>query len=223
MFGIPIWEENEDPLANTDEGLRLPINGFAAIQRRRIKGGSAVLAAFEDEESFLARRSLGRGRVYFCGSLPSPEWSTLGDGFLLVPMLRRALAEGGRRLNRDSILACGELNAVDRAKPWTAVDSDRTKDILSDAGVYRHGDRLVAVNRPESENEPTVIESETATGLFGELPVRLWEETGQREDRLQGEIWRLVLCAMLAFLMIEAVLILPAKEAADTAKEGART
>lgn len=223
VFGIPVWEENEGPLANTDEGLRLPVDEFAAIQRRRIKGGSAVLAAFEDETPFLARRSLGRGRIYFCGSLPSPEWSTLGDGFVLVPILRRALAEGGRRLNRDSILACGELNAVDRTKPWTSVDSDQPKDILSQAGVYRHGDRLVAVNRPESENEPTVMEADTATGLFGELPVRLWEETGQREDRLQGEIWRLILCAMLAFLMIEAVLILPAKETSELAKEAART
>ena len=126
-------------------------------------------------------------------------------------------------MNRDSILACGELNAVDRTKPWTSVDSDQPKDILSQAGVYRHGDRLVAVNRPESENEPTVMEADTATGLFGELPVRLWEETGQREDRLQGEIWRLILCAMLAFLMIEAVLILPAKETSELAKEAART
>ncbi|MFT5494024.1 MAG: hypothetical protein ACI8V5_004425 [Limisphaerales bacterium] len=223
VFGISIWEENEGPLANTDEGLRLPVDEFAAIQRRRIKGGSAVLAAFEDETPFLTRRSLGRGRIYFCGSLPTPEWSSLGDGFVLVPILRRALAEGGRRLNRDSILACGELNAVDRTKPWTLVDSDQSKDILSQAGVYRHGDRLVAVNRPESENEPTVMEADTATGLFGELPVRLWEETGQREDRLQGEIWRLILCAMLVFLMIEAVLILPATETSELAKEAART
>jgi len=223
VFGISIWEENEGPLANTDEGLRLPVDEFAAIQRRRIKGGSAVLAAFEDETPFLTRRSLGRGRIYFCGSLPTPEWSSLGDGFVLVPILRRALAEGGRRLNRDSILACGELNAVDRTKPWTLVDSDQPKDILSQAGVYRHGDRLVAVNRPESENEPTVMEADTATGLFGELPVRLWEETGQREDRLQGEIWRLILCAMLVFLMIEAVLILPATETSELAKEAART
>jgi hypothetical protein len=223
VFVISIWEENEGPLANTDEGLLLPVDEFAAIQRRRIKGGSAVLAAFEDETPFLTRRSLGRGRIYFCGSLPTPEWSSLGDGFVLVPILRRALAEGGRRLNRDSILACGELNAVDRTKPWTLVDSDQPKDILSQAGVYRHGDRLVAVNRPESENEPTVMEADTATGLFGELPVRLWEETGQREDRLQGEIWRLILCAMLVFLMIEAVLILPATETSELAKEAART
>lgn len=222
VFKVTEWEQKEGPLANTDEGLRLPVDDLAVIQRRGITGGSAVLAAFEDGTPFLARRSLGRGQIYFCASLPSPEWSSLGDGFILVPMLRRALVEGGRRLNRDSILACGELNAVDRAKPWVSVDSVQPKDILSQAGVYRHGERLVAVNRPDSENERTVMETVAATGLFGELPVRLWEETGQRSDRLQGEIWRLILCAMIAFLMIEAVLILPAGKSAEPEKETAR-
>ena len=223
VLSIAAWEEDEGPLANTEEGLRLPVDEIAAIQRRRITGGSAVLAAFEDGAPFLARRSLGRGQIYFCASLPSSDWSNLGDGFVLVPMLRRALAEGGRRLNRDSILACGELNAVDRAKPWRSVDSDQSRNILSQAGVYRHGDRLVAVNRPESESLQSVMEAETATGLFGELPVRLWEETRGSEDRLQGEIWRLILCAMIAFLMIEAVLILPDGKSGDSAKEAART
>ncbi len=221
-FAVESWEEADGPLANTDEGLRLPLDELAVIQRRGIAGGDAVLASFADGAPFLARRAIGRGQIYFCATLPVDTWSGLGDGFTLVPMLRRAMREGGRRLNRESMLECGRLNAVDRAKAWTSVDSKEPRDILSQAGVYRNGNRLVAVNRPEVEDDRTVMEAAAATTLFGELPVKLWEETRNRDDRSQGEIWRLVLGAMLAFLLIEGLLILPDARPSETAKEGAK-
>ena len=217
-YTIESWEEAEGPLAKTEEGLRIPLNEFEAIQRRAFRGGDAVLAAYNDGESFLARKTIGSGQVYFCGTLPAESWSTLGDGFALVPMLRRAMREGGRRLNRETMLECGRLNAVDRAKTWTPVDSTEPKNILSQAGVYQNGTRLVAVNRPEAEDDRTVMNAESATALFGDLSVKLWEETRNRDDRSQGEIWRLILGAMLVFLLIEAFLILPDGRPAEAAK-----
>jgi len=223
FFAIESWEEAEGPLAKTEEGLSIPLNEMEAIQRRAFHGGDAVLAAYKDGEPFLARKTIRRGQIYFCGVLPDPGWSTLGDGFALVPMLRRALREGGRRLNRETMLECGRLNAVDRAKTWTPVDTTEPKNILSQAGVYRNGNRLVAVNRPESEDDRTVMDAESATALFGDLSVKLWEETRSRDDRSQGEIWRLILGAMLAFLLIEAFLILPDGRPAQAVKEALKS
>ncbi len=218
FFAIDNWEEAEGPLARTEEGLRIPLNETEAIQRRAFRGGDAVLAAYKDGEPFLARKTIRGGQIYFCGTLPDAGWSTLGDGFVLVPMLRRAMREGGRRLNRETMLECGRLNAVNRAKTWTSVDSTAPKDILSQAGVYRNGARLVAVNRPESEDDRTVMDAESATSLFGDLSVKLWEEARGRDDRSQGEIWRLILGAMLAFLLVEAFLILPDGRPAEAVK-----
>jgi len=222
-FTIESWDESEGPLSKTEEGLRLPLNELEAIKRRSFLGGEAVLAAYEDGRTFLSRKTIGRGQIYFCGTLPSDEWSTLGDGFSLVPMLRRAMREGGRRLNRETMLECGRLNAVDRAKAWTSVDSPEPKNILSQAGVYRNGDRIIAVNRPESEDDRTVMDADSATALFGDLSMKLWEEARSREDRSQGEIWRLVLSAMLAFLLLEAFLILPDSRPRGTAKEAIKS
>ncbi len=222
-FRIAGWEEDEGPLEKTEEGLSIPLNEFQAFKRRGVSGGDAVLAAYEDGESFLVRKTVGRGQIYFCGSLPAEDWSTLGDGFALVPMLRRAMREGGRRLNRETMLECGRLNAVDRAKAWTPVGTDEPRNILSQAGVYRNGDRLVAVNRPETEDDRTALEAGSATTLFGGLSVKLWEEARSRDDRSQGEVWRLVLGCMLAFLLVEAFLILPDARPSERGGEAVKT
>ena len=57
-------------------------------------------------------------------------------------------------VNRTRLITAGELSMTDRAARWTSVEDDAPKDILTQAGVYRSGERLVAVNRPESEDEP---------------------------------------------------------------------
>ena len=68
-------------------------------------------------------------------------------------MLQRLLQTGARRLNQETMVACGELSALDRAKQWTSADGSTGKNILPNAGVYRSGDRLLAVKRPNAEDE----------------------------------------------------------------------
>jgi hypothetical protein len=124
-------------------------------------------------------------------------------------MLQRMLLAGGRRLQQASEVACGELSAVDQARQWVTVDSTKTKDIRTQAGVYRSGDHFIAVNRPASEDDPEIIDSEQARKLFGDLPVQTLQEQHLEVGQLQGEIWRLFVFAMLAFLLAEGLLILP--------------
>ena len=212
FFHVARWDEAEGPLAKTDEGLSLPLGETEFQKRQLIVGQKNSLAAFSDAETFLARQNLGKGEIYFCASLPNSQWSTLADGPVLVPMLQRLLQSGGRRLQQVSMASCGELSAVDRAKQWATVDSATQKNIQLQAGVYRSGERLVAANRPAIEDEPEILETDETRNLFHGIAFQLWDERTSRTEVLQREIWRVFLLAMLAFLFVEGLLLLPKRQ-----------
>jgi hypothetical protein len=216
-FRIRRWNEEEGPLAKTDEGLSLPVADVVFVRRQTIFGQKGVLAAFEDGAPFLARQNIGRGEVFFCGSLPHRDWSSLSDGPVLVPMMQRLLQSGSRRLHRADSVACGELSSVDQARRWEAVDSTSTKEIRTDAGVYRAGDRLLAVNRPAAEDDLEILEAADAQRLFGSVGLQLLADRKSERGNLQGEIWRFFLGAMLLFLVAEAILTLPPRRPASVA------
>ncbi len=221
-FRILHWDENEGPLANSDERIGLPL-GRTTFQRRQIiNGPKDSLAAFEDGTAFLSRQDLAKGEIYFCSSLPDGAWSGLGDGPVLVPMLQRMLEAGARRLQHGSSIACGELAAADQNLPWVSVDSTAQKDIRTQAGVYRANGRLLAVNRPGSEDDPDVVDAAEAQKLFGDLHAQTLQEPRFDSGQLQGEIWRTFLFAMLLFLIAEAILVLPARPAGVAATTKAR-
>jgi len=210
------WNEEDGPLAKSDEHLSLPLTQTSFARRQLIVGQKNALAAFEDGAAFLTRQNVGKGEVYFCASLPKEDWSSLAEGPVLVPMLQRLLVSGARRLQQVSTVACGELSAVDLARPWTSVDSASAKDIRIEAGVYRSGDRLLAVNRPAAEDDPDVIDPEEARKLFVGLPVQTLDDRSTGVGQLQGEVWRLFVYAMLLFLIAEGILILPARRPVRT-------
>lgn len=213
-FKVAKWEQQEGPLAKTDEGLSLPLADLDITRRQAITGEPTALASFADGSPLLTRRALGKGQFFFCATVPHDDWSTLGDGPVLVPMLQRLLQTGARRLNQETMVACGELSALDRAKQWTSADGSTGKNILLNAGVYRAGERLLAVNRPSAEDDRTLLEPAVAKKILGTLPLQLLQERTARSDALQGEIWRIFLIGMLAFLFLEAWLVLPNKKPA---------
>ena len=215
-FRILRWDEDEGPLARSDAHASLPLAQTSFQRRQLISGQKNVLAAFDDGTAFLTRQTLGKGEVYFCSTLADPAWSSLGDGPVLVPMLQRMMQAGSRRVQQISSVACGELSLTDRKLPWVSVDSAAQKDIRTQAGVYRSGDRLLAVNRPAAEDEPDLIDPAEAKKLFGDLPVQMLQEHNVATAALQGEIWRFFVFGMLLFLIAEGILILPVSHAATS-------
>jgi hypothetical protein len=214
-FRVLRWNEEEGPLAKSDEGLSLPL-AYTQFQRRQvIVGPKNILAAFDDGVPLLARQTLGRGEIYFCASLPDRDWSGLGEGPVLVPMMQRLLLLGSRRLQQALSINCGELSAIDRGLTWESVDSAEPKDIRVQAGIYRSGDRLLAVNRPRVEDEPDILEASEAQRLLAAVGVQMLQERRTATDNLQGEVWRLFLVAMLLCLIGESVLVLPPKTGAS--------
>ncbi|MEO6034704.1 MAG: BatA domain-containing protein, partial [Verrucomicrobiota bacterium] len=214
-FRITKWDEEQGPLAKTDEGLSLPLAQTEFIRRQIINGAKSSLAAFEDGSPFLARQIVGRGEIYFCASLPNKDWSNLGDGPVLVPMTQRLLQSGSKRLQQVASVSCGELSQADQQKQWTSVDSTTPKNIRSQAGVYRSGDRLVAVNRPPAEDDLEILEMNAAQKLFAGVSFQMLQDKQAKSDALQGEIWRIFLFGMLVFLIGESILVLPGKVSAE--------
>ena len=206
-FKVARWDEDQGPLARTEERISLPLADVVFAKRQKISGAAQVLAAFSDGAPFLSRKTSGRGEVYFCASLPRADWSTLSDGDVLVPMLQRALQTGAKRLQNAVMVDCGELPPTLAQMSWQAI-SKGARDPKLHAGVYQSGSRFLAVNRPSSEDEPERLDADAATKLFGDLPTQFWQETAAKTD-LQGEIWRIFLFGMLIFLLIEGWLILP--------------
>ena len=214
-FAVGRWDENQGPLANTDEGLLLPLAKLDVRQRQQVVGQAAVLAAFADGQALLMRQSLGKGEVYFCTTLPLLSWSEMGNGLVVVPMLQRLLAAGSRRLQHDSIAECGHIGAGDLQLEWTSAETDKPGNVQTQAGVYKNGDRWLVVNRPAAEDEFERVEDSAVGSLFGTLSFQLFQ--AKRDDTaLQSEIWRLFLFLMLLALMIEAWLIRPGSMAQVT-------
>ncbi|MSU64063.1 MAG: hypothetical protein EXS31_17000 [Pedosphaera sp.] len=219
-YRILRWDEDQGPLAKTDEGMSLPVSQIAFHRRQLILGAKNVLAALDDGVPFLTRQTVGRGEVFFCASLPVKEWSSLGDGPVLVPMMQRLMQAGSRRLQPETSIGAGELTTADASARWVSVDSTNLKDARLHAGVYRAGERLLAVNRPTQEDDPEIVDLEVPRRLFGDLPFQAFQDTRNPSDQLQGEFWRIFVFAMLACLLTEAVLILPARRTAARKQGG---
>lgn len=208
-FQIQYWDEQQGPLAKTEEGLSLPLSEVRFQKRREIVGQVNVLAAFTDGQPFLARERWGRGDFYFCASLPNPEWSSLNEGPVLVPMIQRLTQFGSRRLQPRASYACGELNPDLTASVWTSVTGASSDRVHLRAGIYQSGDRLIAMNRPVGEDEPEILSQEETAGLFEGASFQMLTDRRGSSDPLQGEVWRMLLVGMLVFLLVESGLVLP--------------
>jgi len=214
-FRIASYTDNEGPLQKTEEGIYLPVGDLRVNQRRAILGDGAIQASFEDGVPWLMTKTAGKGQIVFCGTQPSDEWSSLTEGLVLVPMLQRMLSEGEAMLSgrfvKGRMLSCG-VDQASKGERWVPEESesDSVKNFNSEAGIYRMGQRVVAVNRPSEEDMASMLEDEKVDELFGEVPVVLVEEnTSQGGGGDRKEIWQWFLVAMALALLFEGILILP--------------
>jgi hypothetical protein len=77
--------------------------------------------------------------------------------------------------------------------------------------VLAAGDKLLALNRPASEDRMETLGNAAIDELFAGLDFRKLEDTLEDEDSLVSEVWRTFLIAMALLLLGEALLCLPAK------------
>jgi hypothetical protein len=221
-FRVPIWEAHDGPLADTAAGLDLPLDRLALQRRRAIIPDSvtnmawSALASFADGKPFVLRQRMDAGRLFVCTSLPHAEWSTLGEGTVLLPMLQRILRLGGERLAQAESARCGDWEPADPQEMWTSVESAEYRNALWQAGVYQCGTRRVALNRPAREDIHDVTDRDTIESLFGDVRVQILDDLSKRNgEKLQSEIWPLFLCLAMACLLAESGLLLSGRHLRD--------
>ncbi|YCM44755.1 BatA and WFA domain-containing protein [Verrucomicrobiaceae bacterium 227] len=220
------WIKDDGPWQNGESGGVLPVEQLRAVARRSIQGDATTLAEWDDKSPLMARQIQGLGRAIFIGTLPDDRWSNLEFTALHLVAIQRLLLEGSDRLHAGYRALAGSEKAM------TVGDESRTRlDTFEDydaalghyrAGVYRLGERVVAVNRPVEESAPDRVNKETLDELLEGTSYTLFENKDSKED-LVSEAWRAFLIAVLLFLIAEALLCLQPKPTGTTLKSGAQS
>ena len=208
-FRITAWDDLDGPLARTDSGTPLPLARLEIARRQIPVAGEAAHTdgSFSDGRAFLVSRKVGAGQVLACATLPEPEWSSLGDGFVLLPMVQRLLLLGGQRFAPPNMALAGEWKPADAQETWAAVETDRRRDWRWHAGVYQSGTNRLALNRPEAEDAPELTDRARLPELF--RGVKLTVMAGALElkaDSLQSEIWPAMIVITMLFMCVEMAL-----------------
>jgi len=213
-FIIPEWDQADGPLRNGLEGTQIPVPKLKAIKRREIIGEATSLASWDDEKPFLVRKVIGDGNAVFIASLPDYTWSNLGDADVLLPIVQRMIAQGDTRFgsafaaitgSKKSMVADGETR-----RRLDTHSKSTSSNAPYEAGVWKLGDRLLATNRPKSEDQWQILSNTKLDSVLEGVPYKLFEDSGDSES-LAREIWRVFLIAMLVFLITEAILCLQPK------------
>jgi hypothetical protein len=218
-YRVASWDELDGPLARTDNGASLPVARME-MPRRQVPGiGSAaahVYGVFSDGRPFLLGQRLGAGHILACATAPDPEWSSLGDGFVLLPMMQRMLVQGGTRLAPPALAVAGDWKPAE-GEIWTSVETDRRHDPRWHAGVYKNNGRLIALNRPDAEDAADTVDADMLPKMLPNVKLHVQKNAlAQNADSLESEIWPLMAVATMIFMCLEMLLatsksLLPAK------------
>jgi hypothetical protein len=213
FFIVGEWEHNDGAFRDGMDGSPLPMTRLRAIKRRGIEGNYATLASWGfDEEPLLARRIIEQGQILFLTTLPDYGWSNLEQTGLHLVVLQRSFDEGSRRLGAGFFGTAGEETARTQGEEIRSrIDTYDEGDAANaefEAGVYRFGERTVAVNRPIAEDSLEILTTGQLDTALLDTNYSLLEEKDASTDPFFSEAWRAFLIAMLLFLIVEAILCL---------------
>ncbi len=217
FFILKDWNHSDGPLRDGIDGTAIPGERLKAIQRQIPLGESTALAKWEDGEPFITRQIIERGTAWFLSSLPEYTWSNLGDADVLLPAVQRIVTAGADRFDASYLTTIGadpaQLLAGETRNRLDDYGSPNAANAAYEAGAYRLGERLLAINRPAQEDNVEVLTREQLDQALQGTKYTLLDQAGQSTDpSLSRDAWRAFLIAMLLFLISEAILCLPKKQ-----------
>lgn len=208
------WVKDDGPWQNGMDDTLMPVDQVRGVKRRSIQGDGSSLAEWDDGSPFLYRQLEGLGTSIFINTLPDDRWSNIEFVALHLVAIQRLIEKGTDRLHAGYRAVAGSDKAKGR--------DDEIRERLDTfegyepalehyrAGVYRLGNRTIAVNRPSEENSPTRIDEEALDELLKGTSYTLFANQDSKKD-LISEAWRAFLVAVLLFLLAEALLCLQPK------------
>ena len=207
-YSIGNWSKENSVLENFTNGSPLPLD-YLSVYNRRIPSDGEPLAYYRDGKTFLSKFTLGNGLVYAFSTLPLDSWSSLKDGFILVPAIQRII-ENSSSLSSTSGIICGSEESKELFE-YECVDQPGQKIPSLHAGVYNVNNQLIAINRPETENDADTISLAKLDSLLPNTESVEKLNSNQLSSLKRSEIWTTFLFLCLAFLLGEAALGLPSK------------
>jgi len=219
LLKVGWWRTESGLLANTRNGNPLPVGDLNVFQARANEGEIQPLLKLESGEVVIGKLiSETQGPVYIWATLPRSNFSTLAsDGIAFFVMIHRALDEGVAAVSpaRTSDANSAALAGTPAAAPLDEMaigDSLAAPGLLPAAFEYTTTDqskRLLALNRPTSEDDLRIVDAEGISPLLEGVEFRKIRDEVENESSLASEIWRLFLVTMALALLFEAALCLP--------------
>lgn len=219
--------------AASEDGETAEADATAETQKR--SQDANVIMRLENGDPLMVVREAGKGRVMQVATTANDRWTSLPRRLAFVPLMQRLLMHLAIGENRIATPSAGEPIVVDlatiaseSAEAWTATTPDgRAVNVTPRDGILRLGetdlagiyrfessDSLVfhaAVNVPEADLKRTPSDPavrDTAAKSIG--ATRYSSPEAFRDDdstrRFGRGIWRYVLLALLAAMIIEPVL-----------------
>ncbi|MEX2579280.1 MAG: BatA domain-containing protein [Verrucomicrobiales bacterium] len=221
------WRTESGLLANTRSGSPLPIGELGIFKSRAFSGETQPLLRLESGEAVVARvitdlDGADDGAVYVWGTLPRTDHSTLAaDGVAFFVMVHRGLEEGANAVSRAQFRDAGPESLSDEGRIEVLASAERGGNLVAPelkAGALeiRNGGeegRLVALNRPDSEDDLRTLSSEALEPLLEGVDYQRIDDRVGSGTSLASEVWRAFLVAMALALLIEAVLCIPPRPA----------
>ncbi len=211
---IPVdnWRGDQDLLAQTQSGAALPVGQLQIRKYCGLAGEFTRLATLSGGDPLLALVPASTGAAYFCATTPAAADSSLATGgVVLYVLVQRAMAAGASVLGNTRRLTAGDPAGEDPGQ-WKRVagaDLGLSTDYPIHRGIYRAGDRLLAVSRAPAEDLAPVLEGGRVAGLFRGLDFARVDDQAGNVSALIQEIWRLFLVSMMVAMVVEAGLCLP--------------
>ena len=208
------WVPDDGPWAHGLNDTPLPLKELRSVKRRKIEGEAAVLAEWDDKSPLLMRHLTGKGTAIFMGTLPDERWSNLEFTALHLVGAQRLIQKGTDRLHSGARALAGSEKALTkndevRERLDTFEDHDPSQEHYR-SGIYRLGERIVAVNREPSESSAEAITEDGLKDLLGDTSYSLFSDQDSDDDFVK-EAWRAFMVAVLLFLIAEALLCLQPK------------
>ncbi|MCG8602356.1 MAG: BatA domain-containing protein [Verrucomicrobiales bacterium] len=219
LLKVNWWRTESGLLANTKNGNPLPIGELNVFQARATTGEIQPLLKLETGEAIIGKLiSETPGPVYMWATLPRSNFSTLAsDGIAFFVMIHRALEEGVTAVSpaRFESAAFDVLSRSPSAAPLDNLIMEEaltSPELLPGAFQYETADqsqRLLALNRPVSEDDLRTVDSEGIAPLLDGVEYREIRDEVDNQSSLASEIWKVFLITMALALLIEAALCLP--------------
>ena len=209
---VESWRGDQDLLAATQSGGPLPVGQLQVRKYCGLSGELTALATLRGGATLLGRITTSAGGAYFCATTTAVGDSSLAtNGVVLYVLVQRALAQGAKVLGNTRELTAGDPAGENPAgwKRLTGAEEALSTDYALHRGIYRSGDRLLAVSRAPAEDLAPVLADDRVAGLFRGLDFTRIDDRAGNLSALIQEIWRLFMVAMMVAMIVEACLCLP--------------